>query len=187
MSFHPPFIHPPIHVSQVQEPVLNQYKCRLYHKQPKIIFIVKRHCKHSKCSGMCNFFETDQKTEKHTSGSMWKPLELNIWIHACEVSYKRGGGITLFFWVHFISAVQYICKSKTTPQLLELFNCPQFSSHPARLSTRLVVFCVGLRDRAETTAACLFTFPLTAWSHSWSAALCCMDSDCCSLCCVWIN
>lgn len=64
---------------------------------------------------------------------------------------------------------------------------PKFSSHPACLSTRLVVFAVYLRDWAETTAARLITFPLTAWSHSRPVVFSCMDSDRYSTCCMWIG
>lgn len=64
---------------------------------------------------------------------------------------------------------------------------PGFSSHPAYLSTRLVVFSVYLWDWAETTAACLITFPLTAWSHSRPVVFHCMASECYSTCCTCIS
>lgn len=85
------------------------------------------------------------------------------------------------FWTKMTS-VQYFCVLSHSPyqkqqSFLLFFKCPQFSSHPAYLSTRPVVFKVRLGDRAEATAACLITFPLKAWSHSRTFVFYCMASD----------
>lgn len=80
---------------------------------------------------------------------------------------KRGEGITfsflLFFWVDLISAIQYICKSKPSPWLLELFNCSWFSSHPASLSTLVSLFSMSTSE-AELGPQ-LHVFLHFPWQH----------------------
>lgn len=111
----------------------------------------------------------------------------------CHVSLTLKGKIHLSYlllWTKVTVTVQNFWASTThliKNNFWGLFNCPQFSSHPACLSTRLVVLSVYLRDWAETTAACLITFPLTRWSHSRPVVFCCMDSDSYSTCCIGIS
>lgn len=140
----------------------------------------------------CYFSATNQKSEEYYSVAVRHHLmriqhmnSIMEYVFLCLMSLVLKGKKK--------SSAQYFSKrpplnlSKTTLQLLGSCNCPQFSSHRSRISTRLVVFGVCLGDWAEATAACLFTFPLTAWSHSRPVVFCCMDSDCYSACCERIN
>lgn len=107
----------------------------------------------------------------------------------CHVTLVLEGKKTTF--VVFLAA---LCLWTSTTHYIKnsschscWFNCPQFSSHPGCLSTRLAVFCVYLRDSADTTAARLITFPLTAWPHSQPVVFCCIDSDLYYTCWMWIS